>query len=55
MSILDRDFEKAIGSTDAAKIRGKIGIDKGNKFIQDTWNKVYNGNRCGYDKPKYGR
>ena len=54
MSIINRDFEKAISSNDAALIRGEMGIDKGNKFIQDTWNKVHNGHKCGYDKPKYG-
>lgn len=55
MGILDRDFEKAIGGTEAAQIRGKMGIDKGNKFIQDLHNNVHKGNKCGFDKPKYGR
>lgn len=55
MGMLNRDFEKAIGSSEAALIRGKMGIDKGNKFIQDTHNKVYNGHKCGFNKPKYGR
>jgi len=54
MGIFTKDFEKAIGSTEAALIRGKMGIDNGNKFIQDMHNKVYNGHKCGYDKPKYG-
>lgn len=55
MGITDRNFEKAIGSTEASLIRGKMGVDKGNKFIQDTHNHIYKGNRCGFDKPKYGR
>lgn len=49
MGILDRNFEKAIGSTEAALIRGKMGTEKGNQFIQDTHNRVYNGHHCGYD------
>ena len=53
-NIADRDFEKAIGSTQAAYIRGKMGTDRGNKFIQDAWNKIHNGNKCGFDKPLYG-
>jgi len=57
MGILDKDFEKAISSSEASIIRGKMGADKGNKFIQDTWNKVNarsNWRKCGYDKPIHG-
>lgn len=57
MGIFDKDFEKAIGSTEAAFLRGKMGTDKGNKFIQDNWNKVHAGSnwrKCGFDNPKYG-
>ena len=53
--ITDRDFEKAIGSTDAAFIRGKMGVEKGNKFIQDVHNKLHMSEthrKCGYDIPK---
>jgi len=50
MGILDRDFEKAIGSTEAALIRGKMGIDKGNKFIQDTHNAINGTHYSGYDR-----
>ena len=51
MGVFDRDFEKAIGSMEAATIRGKMGADKGNKFIQDTWNNFHkpNGRKCGFD------
>jgi hypothetical protein len=51
MGILNRDFEKAIKSSQADKIRSKIGVDKGNKLIQDL-NNNYNkrsGSHCGYD------
>lgn len=54
MGILDRDFEKAISSMEASEIRGRMGTDKGNKFVQDLWNKVNAGSnwrKCGYDKP----
>ena len=51
MGITNRNFEEAIGSTEAARIRGIMGVDKGNKFIQDTHNKLYNGHHCGYDIP----
>lgn len=50
MGILNRDFEKAIGSSQAATIRGKMGVDKGNKFIQDTHNKVNGTRYAGYNK-----
>lgn len=52
MGILDKDFERAMGSTEASLIRGKMGVEKGNRFIQDTWNKVNAGSnwrKCGYD------
>jgi len=52
MGILDRNFENAIGSMEAAEIRGKMGIKEGNKFIQNTWNSVHaspNWRKCGFD------
>ena len=50
MGMFDKDFDSAIKSTDAVYIRGKMGVDKGNKFIQDTYNKVRGTNYCGYNK-----
>lgn len=55
MGIFDRDFEKAIGSTEAALIRGKLGTDKGNEYIQKQWNNINAGpnwRKCGYDRKK---
>lgn len=49
MGILDRDFEKAIGSMEAAKLRGEMGHKKANKLIQTLNNTTHNRNRCGYD------
>lgn len=52
MGITDRNFEKAIGSMEAASIRGKMGIKEGNRFIQNTWNQVnagHNFRKCGFD------
>lgn len=48
--ILDKDFGKAVASTDASLIRGKMGVDKGNKYIQDINNKFHDRNHCGFDK-----
>ena len=47
-NILDRDFNKAIDSTQASIIRGKMGQVKGNKYIQDLNNKANNRNHCSY-------
>lgn len=52
MSITNKSLEKAISSTEAAKIRGKLGIEKGNKFIQEIHNKLHHGKgsrHSGYD------
>ena len=49
MGILDKDFEKAIGSMEAAKLRRKMGIKEGNKFIQTINNVIHNRKHCGYD------
>lgn len=52
MGIYDKDFEKAITSTEAAYLRGKMGVKKGNRFIQNQWNSVHAGpnwRKCGYD------
>lgn len=57
MSIFDRDFEKAIKSTDAARLRGKIGAEKANFFIQEIHNKLYmpkNIRKCGFDIKEKG-
>lgn len=48
----NKSFEKAISSTEAAIIRGKMGVNNGNKFIQDTYNAINGKNYCGYDKKK---
>ena len=46
----NKSFQDAIASNQAASIRGKMGVDKGNKFIQDTYNAINNKNYCGYNK-----
>lgn len=50
MGLYDKDFQSAIASTDAATIRAKMGVDKGNKFIQDSYNSINGTNYCGFDK-----
>ena len=50
MGILNKDFEQAISSDQASRIRGKMGIDKGNTFIQGINNKFHNRKHCGFDK-----
>jgi hypothetical protein len=50
--ITDKDFGSALESTDAARIRGKIGVDRGNKYIQSIHNNLHgskNSRKCGYD------
>lgn len=52
MGITNRSLEQAIGSTEAAALRGKIGVEKGNKLIQELHNSVHhssNERHCGYD------
>ena len=49
MGILNKDFEKAISSMEAAKVRGKIGVKEGNKFIQTINNAYHKRNHCGFD------
>ena len=52
MSIADRDLEKAITSTEAMEIRGKMSVKRGNKFIQEVHNSLHhpsNERHCGYD------
>ena len=46
----NKNFQDAIASSQAANIRGKMGVDKGNRFIQDTYNAINNKNYCGYNK-----
>lgn len=53
MGITNRDLGKAISSTEAAKLRGRVGVNAGNKIIQDLHNSLYhkNGNKhIGYNK-----
>ena len=52
MSITDRNLEKAIGSIEAAEIRGRMGAERGNKVIQELHNSIHhssNERHCGYD------
>ena len=52
MGITDRDLEKAIGSTEASFIRGKMGIKEGNRYIQELHNNLFHkksSRHCGYD------
>jgi hypothetical protein len=49
MGILDKDFEKAIASMEAAELRGKMGHKKANKLIQTLNNAAHNRNHCGFD------
>lgn len=50
MSLYNKNFQDAIASTDASFIRGKMGIDKGNKFIQDSYNKINKTNYSGFNR-----
>jgi hypothetical protein len=50
--ITDKDFGSALGSSDAALIRGKMGTDKGNKYVQRLHNDLHgsrNRRKCGFD------
>lgn len=44
MGIFNKDFEKAIGSSQAAQIRGKMGVTKGNQFIKQQHNTYHRRN-----------
>lgn len=46
----NKNFQDAIASSDAASIRGKMGVDAGNKFIQDSYNHVNKTNYSGYNR-----
>jgi hypothetical protein len=50
--ITDKDFGSALGSSSAAVIRGKMGVDKGNKYIQNIHNTLHSSKfsrKCGFD------
>lgn len=50
--ITDKDFGEALKSDDAATIRGKMGIERGNRYIQKIHNDLHssrNSRKCGYD------
>ena len=52
MGITDKNFEKALHSSEAAKIRGEMGHKAGNKFIQEVHNMMHmpsNARKCGFD------
>ena len=50
--ITDKDFGSALGSSDAARIRGKMGVKRGNRYVQKLHNDLHrspNSRKCGYD------
>ena len=48
MSSKSEKFEKFMSSSLAARVRGKMGVEKGNRFLQEGFNKVNNTNFCGF-------
>lgn len=49
MSIIRGSFTEVMRSSDAAYLRGKMGVNRANKFIQDSYNAVHGTKYCGYN------
>ena len=45
-----RSLEETISNDNSARIRGKMGVDKGNKYIQDTYNRENGTKHVGFNK-----